>query len=229
MTTSESPPDEPLTAQTRTNTVRMALFLGAVAIMQFGYPVTMYGPLWVALYMLGYVAMILFGLRIVGRRDRTRPVFSLLAVAVIIAGSWYAFAQHDRIAQTFMLATVGLFQLALLSTVFRLVLRAGKNFVPTVELLLAALSAYLLLGGVFAVAFNMLETFVPGSFVDAGAPDRPLVWQGLMYASYVTLTTLGFGDVVAVGQWARSLVTLEAVLGTLFLAIVIARLVGSRD
>ncbi len=125
-----------------------------------------------------------------------------------------------------MLASVGMFQLALLTSTFRFLVRPRAGTTVN-QLILLAVAGYLLLGGVFAVAGNLLETAAPGSFADNGAPDRPLVWQGMLYASYVTLSTLGYGDILPVGPWARSLASLEAVTGTLFLAIVIARLVGA--
>jgi voltage-gated potassium channel Kch len=47
-----------------------------------------------------------------------------------------------------------------------------------------------------------------------------------MYFSYTTLTTLGYGDIVPVSQIARTLATLEAITGQLYLAVLVARLVG---
>lgn len=58
-------------------------------------------------------------------------------------------------------------------------------------------------------------------------PHAPVTWQELNYLSFVTLVTLGYGDMVPVGAWARSLAVCEAVAGTLFLATVIARIVGA--
>lgn len=197
--------------------------------MQFGYPISLYGPWWMALYLLGYAAMITFGIRVVGAGRRQQVPYLILGGFVVLASGWFAFQQDNAAAQLLMLCSVGLFQLALLVRLFERILHARRDRLPTTDVLLMAISAYLLLGGVFAVVFNVLQTAVPGSFVDGAAPERSLVWQGMLYFSYVTLTTLGFGDVLPIHPWARSLVTLEAVLGTLFLAIVIARLVGSID
>lgn len=206
---------------------QLVLLLAAVVLMQFGYPATLNGPAWVDAYMLGYAAVIAFGIRAVGGR-RGYPALYVLGAWLLVAGTWFAIRQEDATAQTAMLSAVGLFQLALLIMVFRMLLTSRGSATPTTDMLLIAMTAYLLLGGVFGIAFSLLESAVPGSFVDHAAPDQPLVWQGLLYASYVTLTTLGFGDVLAVGAWARSLVTFEAVVGTLFIAVVISRLVGTR-
>ncbi len=91
-----------------------------------------------------------------------------------------------------------------------------------------AIAAYLLIGYFFATLYRFFDALIPGSFVHAANPA--LVQHDLadvfMYFSLVTLTTVGFGDVTAVHPVARSLVTLEAVIGTLYPAILIARLVS---
>jgi hypothetical protein len=93
-----------------------------------------------------------------------------------------------------------------------------------------AIAAYLLVGYLFATLYRLLDSLIPGSFVYAANPA--LVQHGrdladvFMYFSLVTLTTVGFGDISAVHPVARSLVMLEAVIGTLYPAILIARLVS---
>ena len=66
----------------------------------------------------------------------------------------------------------------------------------------------------------------PGSFTDTLRPGAGVAWQQLIYFSYVSLTTLGFGDILSASTWARSLVSRDAVTGVLYLAILMARLVG---
>lgn len=95
----------------------------------------------------------------------------------------------------------------------------------TTDTLAAAACIYLLLGIVWWLAYASLEAFFPGSFAGLGAPGEEHR-STLLYFSYVTLTTLGYGEIVPVTPPARSLAAVEAVAGTLFLAILIARLVG---
>ncbi|GAB3478331.1 hypothetical protein GCM10027440_14240 [Nocardiopsis coralliicola] len=95
------------------------------------------------------------------------------------------------------------------------------------DLILAAMAVYVLLGGVFAAGYAALDTAAPGSFTDGTAGGGGTTWQQLTYFSYVTMATVGFGDVLPVGSWARSLAALEAVAASLFLTTVIARLVGA--
>lgn len=86
----------------------------------------------------------------------------------------------------------------------------------------AALSAYLLAGVFFGRSYWILEQIWPGSFTFAGDFSR----AGAMYFSFVTLATLGYGDIVPRSDIARGLAVVEGVGGQLFLAVLIARLVS---
>lgn len=200
------------------------LLLGSLVILQFGYPVTEAGATWTVLYLVIYGGMIAYGVRIVRPDPRRNWPIAAASLALILGGSWFAVQQDSAAATSAMLAGVGLLQFALLVTLLsRLV--APPADARTLDLLLVAICAYLLLGGVFGVAASLFEIGVPGSFVDNSAAG-PVTWQTLFYGSYVTLATLGYGDVVPVEAWPRALWSFEAVAGTLFLAVVIARLVG---
>ncbi len=91
-----------------------------------------------------------------------------------------------------------------------------------------SVAAYLLLGYLFAAAYRLTHDLLPGAFtLNAAVLDQGQNLSGIfMYFSLVTLTTVGFGDVTAVHPVARSLTTLEGVVGTLYPAILIARLVS---
>lgn len=97
------------------------------------------------------------------------------------------------------------------------------------ERLSAALSAYLLAGHFFGVAYFQVEQLRPGSFAVGGAPTQPaqLDLQTAIYFSFVTLATLGYGDIAPLTPTARGLAVSEAVLGQLYLAVLVARLVGT--
>jgi hypothetical protein len=98
----------------------------------------------------------------------------------------------------------------------------------------AAICIYLLLGVLGAMACSTLELVVPRSFTIALAEDAGLgamrfrAGQAVLplYYSFITLTTLGYGDVVPASAPARMFAALEAVMGQLYLAVLVARLVG---
>lgn len=95
--------------------------------------------------------------------------------------------------------------------------------------ILGAVSIYLVAGWLWAFVYALLEVWRPGSFVglteDPARLGTELVGE-LMYFSFVTLTTLGYGDVTPGRELARNLAVLQAVFGQLYLAVVVARLVG---
>jgi len=97
------------------------------------------------------------------------------------------------------------------------------------ERLSAALSAYLLAGHFFGLAYFQFEQLRPGSFAIAGTTTHPgqLDRQTAIYFSFVTLATLGYGDISPVTPTARGLAVSEAILGQLYLAVLVARLVGT--
>lgn len=92
--------------------------------------------------------------------------------------------------------------------------------------LFGATCVYLLLGLIFGNIYFFLNAAVPGAF--SGLPDSDFLEQlmALNYHSFVTLTTLGYGDIYPVLPLARTLCYLEAVLGQMYLTILVAALVG---
>jgi hypothetical protein len=99
----------------------------------------------------------------------------------------------------------------------------------TVDTILGAVVAYLLAAVAFTFAFEIVELLQPGSF--SGIPDqarshRTELGSSMLYFSFVCITTMGYGDIVPVSDIARPLAVLEGVFGQLYLAVMIARLVG---
>ena len=115
----------------------------------------------------------------------------------------------------------------LIYTIYRLLMHVLRSEEVTSETISAALCVYILLGMVWGMFYFGLESFQPGSYrglSDFGYSEG--LGSSCLYYSYVTLTTLGYGDVTPVTAAARSLSYVEALLGQLFLAVLIARLVG---
>lgn len=96
----------------------------------------------------------------------------------------------------------------------------------TIDVIVGSVSAYLLIGVMWAFLYQLLNLISPGSFLSTIASETGSGTIDYFYYSFVTLTTLGFGDIVPVSSVARSFTALEAVTGVLFMAIVIARVIG---
>jgi voltage-gated potassium channel Kch len=92
-----------------------------------------------------------------------------------------------------------------------------------------AVALYLILGLLFAHLYGLLNVLVPEAFtnVRSGLNAHAVFYRGrLLYFSLVTLTGTGYGDILPLHAVARSLATLEAVIGQLFPAALLARLVS---
>jgi len=94
----------------------------------------------------------------------------------------------------------------------------------TGDVIMGAICVYFLIGLAWAFIFFTLELLQPGSFQMPQGQGIDLTH--FSYYSYVTLTTLGYGDITPISTQARSLALLEAIMGQLYLAILVARLVG---
>ena len=97
----------------------------------------------------------------------------------------------------------------------------------TLDLLYGSVVAYLLIGISWAVIFCCIELFAPDSFsfgMETALPERA---GALLYFSFVTLTTLGYGDVLPTTGFARTTAYLESVTGVMYPAILVATLVNS--
>jgi hypothetical protein len=177
--------------------------------------------------------------------SRERPGwFGMFALAVFLAGL-YQIAQHKRIRRV---ATV-LCALAVTANILSLSGYRGPLLIPTAvfsmlfvafitavllqsvmssqrvtsDTLYGAVAAYLFIGILWGMAYSLVDTLVPGSLHMAAAPGRRLVWTDYIFFSFITLTTIGYGDMVPIGG-IRGLVMLEGIIGAMYPAILIGRL-----
>jgi hypothetical protein len=93
--------------------------------------------------------------------------------------------------------------------------------------LFGAIVVYLLLGLIWGVLYSAVGAHSPDAF--SGHPGASAGLSGWIYFSFVTLTTVGYGDVAPITTGARSLAMLEALVGQLYPAVIIARLVSLQD
>jgi hypothetical protein len=138
-------------------------------------------------------------------------LFNLLAIA---AGDAEMLALSWAFAIGLYAATVGY----LLRYVF-------QPDVMTADKLFGAAAAYLLIGVLWAFGYALGDYRYPGSF-SIGGKETPLQMLDALYFSFTVLTSTGFGDIVPLTRQARAICVIEQLAGTLFLAILIARLAG---
>jgi hypothetical protein len=149
---------------------------------------------------------------------RGRSVLLALMILVWLARSAIAWLELPALsAMTLVIWTlIGLFAAAV---ALRFAMRAT---LVDAEHLYAALSAYLLAGIFFGLFYWVLQQIWPGTFAVTGDFSR----MSAIYFSFVTIATLGYGDIVPRSDVARGLAIVEGVGGQLFLAVMVARLVS---
>ena len=113
--------------------------------------------------------------------------------------------------------------------VIKLIIQVAGTKKVTFQVILEAINSYLLLGMVFTLLTALLMAIDPGAFsFKEEIVNNPAVshLSEYLYYSFVTMTTLGYGDVVPVSSVAKSIAILTAVSGQIYIAVILALLVG---
>jgi hypothetical protein len=148
-------------------------------------------------------------------------VFLLAFLTAVI--HWYGHVVPSRSLDIFGNVSSLLFSGTLMTLMLVYLFNERK---VTYDLIMGAICGYFIIGIFWTYLYSILEMFSAGSFqIPAGMETDNTFF---MYYSYVTLTTLGYGDITPLSHPARSLSLLEAVLGQLYIAVLIARLVGTH-
>jgi hypothetical protein len=199
--------------------VLVALLLGLPALAEAGY-----GFVATAL---GYPALFLACGFALGDRASRRVPFA--ASAVVIFGEALLLTWQAPAVVIVLRALAASFLLGVVVVLLGRILNERR---VTLDTILGGICVYLLIGVLCSALYGIVEFVSPGSFTSGGRslseigsalPGRD---PGLLYYSFVTLTTLGYGDIAPALAFSRMLSVAEAVTGQLYLAILIASLVG---
>ncbi|HMO83784.1 MAG TPA: potassium channel family protein [Lacipirellulaceae bacterium] len=163
-----------------------------------------------------------------GSPRRAAQIVAIGAIVSLCAANLVPGRNDSVFAVIAHLLTALLFALVLWDIVREIL--AGHS---TGDAILAALCGYLLLGIVWSLLYETVNTAVPGSFrvaTSAGSDDAAAVADrsDLGYYSFITLATVGYGDIVPVTRLARTLAWIEAVTGQFYIAVLVAGLVGLK-
>jgi hypothetical protein len=153
-------------------------------------------------------------------RSRLWPALVLMVAVVVFAVANDIFA--NRVVSGIRWGLLGAFFALSAASLFSYIKNAPSI---TQTHLFTAMSIFLLIGFTWSALYSAINVFYPGSFQIGG---RPIDHQAeLLYFSLVTLSTVGYGDVLPVSGEARMLAALEAVNGVLYIAITVAVLVSN--
>ena len=167
--------------------------------------------------------LLLAGILTIGRHGLFRIVAVGFIALVVIVRIMDLFLDLPWLHVT-LLALTGVCYALILFVVAQMVYGEGAI---TGHRIRGSIALYLLIAALFTILYVLLETVSPGAFrfPDYWQEGRSDLKDVLAYFSFVTMTTLGYGDVTAVHPLARSLVMSEALIGQLYPAVLIARLV----
>lgn len=213
---------------------RYALLALALVSLALFYPVLALGLQGLSLWTIVFWSVLLSALHAIGMGPRMRRIARTLAVLAISAGlaglAFYQF-RHTSHAWVFALfdgLTLLFLALATAVTMLDVFLRETLD----TDHLLGAACVYILLGLSFSYAFPVLDflTSTPvlahTNPVELHPTDPGGLRAEYLYFSFITLSTLGYGDLVPVTLAGRLLASMEALVGQLFLTILVARLIG---
>jgi len=175
--------------------------------------------------MLGFVGLIIPILAVSAAGDSGRP----RRIAVGLAGLCLL-ASADSIARFSQLPpqlSIGLCVIFLAYTTVRLLVGVVRIHKVTIDVIAGALASYMMVGLTWAFAYGLLETMRPGSIHGLSEGNAPLGFPALLYFSYITLLSIGFGDITPLSSTARMMTVFEGLLGMAFTTIILAVLVAA--
>lgn len=210
-----------LITETWQSQANLSLFLLLEILIAFVLPSLGFGKKDIQLYSdLGFSILLISGVAIAwGQWKLFAPTSVVAGIALVVRWiEWYHHTERTQLWTdwTTMIA-VAMIALILLSQIFR----PGRVSHLRIQ---GAIAVYLLFGVLWAHAYHIVDIVQPGSF--RGPTDELSNLSGWAYYSYVTLTTVGYGDITPVTSVARTLSVGEALAGQLYLAVLIARLVA---
>ena len=157
--------------------------------------------------------------------NNTALVFSIMAVVTV----FFTFLELFHHTRALEIISMSCFIIFTLASIFALHNEIYGTKHVTQDTLYGSICVYLLIGVMYGSIYMLLETISPGSF------KHNVDWElavftahQMFYYSFVTLTTLGFGDVIPVSLMAKSITMIESITGIFYLAILVSRLVAQQ-
>ena len=197
-----------------------AALLGALILHNLTYPMSAAGGIWPAMFYAFYALIFVVATWGLVADRRLRGAVAVCGAAVFAAGIANSYAPSSSFALGVYLASIA-YHLVMIVVLARYIF--GAKVIMT-DVLLSATSLYIVIGSVFAALFALVEWLAPGSFVSSSG--TAISWQQMLYFSYITMTTVGYGDITPLGFYAQSIASFEAITGTLYTVILLSRLVG---
>lgn len=207
-------------ASDRTLTAMLIFLLINVVLI---YPLSAAGITGHVVFGIGFGLLLISGIAATARNTVVLVVFTVVALAATIT-HWVRYVDPTPTLELLDF-TASLVSCAMLSAI--LLIQTFREGEVTGHRIQGAVAVYLLLALTWSFAYSLVGSLDPNAFAESGVPNAVETdTHRYMYFSFVTLTTLGLGDILPMSPAARLLVILESTVGQLFPVILIARLVS---
>lgn len=206
---------------------RFRMLLAFLIFTLLAIPLVVVYPSLNLLFLLSFSLVIITGVFAAQKKRYFLILVLLLAVPAVVT-RWITYLFPSAVGEItghlFAILFFSFFAVYLLEIVLR-----AKTI--TGDTIAGAIGVYLVMGLTWAQAYQFMDEVQPGSFAyETGTgPGGELSLMDYVYFSFVTITTLGYGDITPVSVAAESAAAFEAVTGTIYIAVLIARLVGSME
>jgi voltage-gated potassium channel len=179
-----------------------------------------------SILVLAYCAILAGGVYATRPEPWLSGLCSTLAAGLAGLNMYILFVGSNEVSVAFSVALIAVTFFFAVFVVSRTLITLVSAPAEGADALAGAVFGYFLLVVVWALFFRALDIWSPGAFTFSADGDP---FTETLYFSLVTITTLGYGDVSPVAPFARISAGLEAATGTLYIAILIARIVGALD
>ncbi len=201
---------------------KIAFVLISILLVNITYPISELGTDAALLFIGFYLVLTGSAIYLVSSTPRLLMIAVVLTVAIAVTGGITVASGFNEPLWELAWNTSLFVQLVLVITLLVIFILESERI--TREVLFAAIAIYFLLAAIFTIMYGVIESLAPGSFVSSTGAE--ITWQRLNYFSMVTVSTLGYGDIVPTTSVTQSLAALEASIGTLYIAILIGRFVS---
>ena len=203
---------------------RVIYVLLVMVLLQLTYPLSLMGNWQNAIYLSLYVALLASGVYLSSVNQPRMIATAVVAGLNVAVGIPWVISGGDVLWLTLASYTL----LIIFQTMIIIILMEYIFVVEMVDrdIVFSASTIYIILGNLFTALYMIIHTLDPHAFTST-TMTTPLPWQRMVYFSYSTLTTLGYGDITPVSPWAQAISSIEAMVGLLYIAIILGRMASN--
>ena len=176
-----------------------------------------------------FTAILLSALYTVVRKPAIFRIVFVLLIPAIVA-NWVLNPLDNPVLSAITSATILVIMLAAIGTILRHIITARRI---SQDIIFGSIAVYLLAGVAWAFCFAFINDLMPGQVIETvgdvvSRESRAAMFPEFTYFSFITLTSVGYGDLTPIGAPARALAIVEGIFGQLYTAILIGKLVGMK-